>query len=120
MNEFENLKVGDRVYVENDNCYTSAVVSRITATQIIVKQHGLLTNSDYETKFKKISGRSVNGNTWSRTYLVIPTPELEAKIELEQLTRRVKNMLASCVLPKDKNELLEMKAFLEKYRPVKP
>lgn len=118
MSEFDNLKVGDRVYIENDNSYRTTYVSRITDTQIIVITKRF-DNTDLEWKFKKTNGKIVGGDAWSRTYLVIPTPELDEKVEIMNLTNRVRVYLQKAIIPNDRSELNFMIAFLEKYQPKK-
>jgi len=117
MSEFDNLKVGDKVYIENDGSYRTAKVSRLTATQIIVVTKKI-DGTDLEWKFKK-TGRIVGGDAWSRIYLVIPTLELDEKVAIMNLTKKVRSYLQKAIIPNDRSELNLMAIFLENYQPKK-
>ena len=114
MNEWlQQLKPGDEVYVSRGGWgryYDKGEVIRLTKTQIIIKQSG------YESKWRRVDGRSLAGTTYSRQYLCESTPELKEEIEAQLLKNKVKKLVDGFKMPDDKVSLNQIIMVLKEFQ----
>ena len=69
----QTLKVDDKVIVCTPWNTSVGIVERLTATQILVKNHG---------RFQKKTGYSTGRGTWDSSYLVMHTKDREQSISV--------------------------------------
>jgi hypothetical protein len=114
MNKWvQQLKVGDEVFVSRGGWgryYDKGEVVRLTKTQIIIKQSG------YESKWRRVDGRSLSGTTYSRQYLFESTPELKEEIEAQLLKNKVKQLINNFKMPNDKVSLDQIIGILKEFQ----
>ena len=82
---YENLKPGDRVFVERGGFYRGSgidTVERLTPTLIVMKS-GL--------RFKRKNGHEHGGDAWHGSFLRKLTQERMERIEVEKLTHRMRS-----------------------------
>ncbi len=106
--DFESLKVGDLVIVNNGGWYGRSIdrVDRLTKTQIILERS--------QTKFRRDSGFMVGRDSYSRGHLSIYTEEKGQQIRHRNLVRELKYSLNDKVLAKFSYEKLkELKEMVD-------
>lgn len=104
----ENLKAGDRVIISVNSSHSLATVSRVTATQIVIKNTTGL-GVDYDVKYSRERGYKISSDKWHSEILEIPTPDLLEKIE-ERIDRKRFQIIA------DNNKtIIEVRAMLSAY-----
>lgn len=80
--DFKSLKAGDKVIIKS-TFYDDRVetIDRITNTQIVIGN----------SKFKRTNGWQVGDSIWSKTRLLIGTPEKFAEIEHKQQMNAIRS-----------------------------
>jgi len=107
-----NLKPGDEVFItlRYGRHYDSALVSRITDSQIVISFANLLSGYKYDRKFRKRDGAEIG--LIDRNYLRMPTPERREEREIALLQDRVNRLRGKLSTPNDRQTLEAMVAAL--------
>ena len=107
MDDYTQLKVGDEVCLSTGHYGKSVVeIKRITPKQIIVKWKNAL-GWEYERRFWIKNGFEV-GRIDDLNMIRILTPEIRERTEIDKLNAKVKELIASIKIPKDKQGLLAL------------
>jgi len=106
------LKPGDKVYLDRGyNGHSVESVSRITATQIVIK-----INDRYEIRFRIKDGFEVGGDSWHHSILRELTPRLIDKIRMENKVRKMNELKNGLITPDNESELDALIEVLNKYQ----
>jgi predicted RNA-binding protein with PUA-like domain len=110
------LKVGDEVFVTRSygQCPEVVVVSRITKAMIMTKYPQ---GNQYESRFRRDSGRSVGAGTWNSEYLIESNEDHHRVVRIAKLKELIRNLRASLVVPVDEAGMSLLAADLRKYQP---
>ena len=110
------LKVGDEIFVTRSygQCPEVVVVSRITKAMIMTKYPQ---GNQYESRFRRDSGRSVGGGAWNSEYLIEPNEDHRRVVRIAKLKELIRNLRASLVVPVDEAGMSLLAADLRKYQP---
>lgn len=83
MSDFDNIKVGDEVYIHGQYGAVGFItpVAHVTAT----------TFRAWGRTFYKETGREKGGSKWHRSHASMPTPEARARILRKEMIDRLSN-----------------------------
>lgn len=107
MESLENLKVGDKVFYNNQSIMGIRRIVRLTKTQIILKNG---------QRFRKRDGRLIEGNdVWSITRISLLTPEKIERVTLLELRTEAITLRDNLTIPLDKETLEKLIKALEPF-----
>lgn len=98
MNDLENVKVGDTLFVSNGTDSFLETVKRLTQTLVITKHH----------RYAKKNGKLLGGACWAVFYARLAADEDVAMMRYKQLIRRCEDINFSLLTSTQLEQILEI------------
>lgn len=110
----EHIKPGDKVYWDGGyNSKGILTVSKVTATQIVVKRTHRGNGEEYESRYYRKNGWLVGRDRYSTDFISPLTPERMDYLKLLQLKKRAIDLRDKLSIPQTKEELEKFIAAIE-------
>lgn len=110
----DNVKPGDKVYWDGGyNGKGILTVSKVTATQVVIKRKYRGNEEEYESRYNKKNGWLIGRNRYTTDLIAPLTPERLEHLKVLSLKKRAQELRDKLSIPQTRDELEKFVAALE-------